>query len=139
MSLAMAGAAFRAARGLASPAHRDGRRIARVVMWASAGEGIAIVAAVNALNWVGLPDYAICALAVIVGLHFVPLARGIPNARFYNITAVALVALGVAGCVIPPAQRGLVVGTVAAMILWATCLGVIATLRTERRPLAYAA
>jgi len=135
VSLAMVVAAIRAERGCVSRTAGDERRIGRLVMWASAAEGIAILVAVNVLNWIGLPDYFVCALALIVGLHFVPLARGIPNARFYNITAIALVAIGLAGCLLPVAMRGLLVGTGGALIIWATCAGVIATFRTVREPM----
>lgn len=136
VSLAMVVAAIRAERGAACRTAGDEGRIGRVVMWASMGEGIAILVAVNLLNWVGLPDYFVCALAAIVGLHFVPLARFIPNARFYNITAVGLVAVGLAGCLVPVALRGLMVGTASALVIWATCLGVIATFRTTRPAMA---
>jgi hypothetical protein len=135
VSLAMVFFAIRAERGSGSHATGDQRRIGRIVMWASTAEGIAILAAVNVLNWAGLPYYIVCAVAVIVGLHFVPLARLLPNARIYNLTAIALVAVGLAGCLMPVTTRGLLVGTGAALVIWATCIGVIATLRPMRSPM----
>jgi hypothetical protein len=124
ISLCLATAAFRANRHARSVSASDQRRIGRMVGWASAAEGVAILVAVNVLNSAGLQAYDVCAIAIIVGLHFIPLAR-MPHARIYNVTAAALTALGLAGCLLPEAARGLAVGSGAAVVLWATCAFVI--------------
>jgi len=124
VSLCLAAAAIRANRHMRSIPEADRRRIGRLVGWASGTEGVAILVAVNLLNWTGLQAYDVCAIAVIVGLHFIPLAR-MPHARIYNVTGTALVALGLAGCLLPEAARGLTVGTGGATVIWATCAFVI--------------
>ncbi len=124
VSLALIMAALRAGRRGAPLDEATGRRIARLVGWASAAEGVGMLVAVNVLTWVGLADYFVCAAAVIVGLHFVPLAR-LPHAGSYLVTAAALVAVGTLGCLLPLPARGLFVGCGAALVVWATCLNVV--------------
>ena len=75
------------------------RSVGRIVGWASGLEGVAMFAAANIMNWAGCPTYFICAGAVIVGLHFLPLAR-LLGVRLYYATGAALMALGMAGCLI---------------------------------------
>jgi hypothetical protein len=120
-------------RDLAAPRARRAathRGLATVGV-ASAAEGVAMLVTVNVLNWLGLPSYALCGIAVIVGLHFVPLARALPYGGVYHYTAAALVAVGLAGCLLPETGRNLFVGVGAACVIWATCLPVIAS---PRRP-----
>jgi hypothetical protein len=96
------------------------KRIGRLVMIASSVEGVAIGIAYNVLLNIGKVDFFVCAVAMIVGLHFVPLARWMPM-RLYYATAASLLVLGVAGCWIVSAdQRILAVGISAACMLWLT-------------------
>ncbi len=131
VSLCLATAALRANRHARSVAPADRRRISRLVGWASGVEGVAIFVAVNVLNWAGWQAYDVCAIAIIVGLHFIPLAR-MPHARIYNVTAAALTGLGLAGCLMPESTRGLAVGAGAAMLIWATCAYVIGRMTPAR-------
>ena len=134
VSAALLWAAVRADRAYRGPALpvAEQARINRLVMWASAAEGVAIFIAVNVLINLGLGAYQLCAVAVIVGLHFIPLSR-IPRAGLYNVTAAALVGLGVVGCVLPEAVRPLVVGPGAALICWATAATVLGRWRLPAR------
>jgi hypothetical protein len=98
------------------------RRRDRLVAFASAGEGVAIFLVVNVLVNIGLRDYVAPAIALIVGLHFLPLAWRLP-APPYFVTAALLTVIAAAGAMIhAPAERLLVVSTGAAAILWLTSL-----------------
>lgn len=107
-------------------------RRGRVVGIASGGEGLAILLAVNVLANFGLSDYAAPVIAIIVGLHFVPLARWLPAHLYYG-TAALLVVLGICGFAIrPPEQRLLIVSVGAACVLWLTCIIVLSRVRIMR-------
>jgi hypothetical protein len=98
-------------------------RRGRLVGVASAVEGIAIFVVANVLGNTGKASYDAPAIAIIVGLHFLPLAWGLPAGAYYA-TAAALVAIGGIGIALPDAtQRLLVVSVGAAGILWLTSLG----------------
>lgn len=88
---------------------------------ASAVEGVAIFAAVTVLVNLGRRDLIAPAVAIIVGVHFLPLARWFP-APIYYLTAALLVAVGMAGAGVQnlPA-RVLTVGIGAAAVLWLSC------------------
>jgi hypothetical protein len=106
----------------------DARR-GRVVGIASGGEGVAILVAVNVLAYAGRSDYAAPVIAIIVGLHFVPLAKWLP-ARLYYGTCALLVVLGICGFLIRrPDLRLLIVSIGAACILWITCVIVVLGLK----------
>ena len=107
----------------------------RLVGWASAGEGIAIFIAANVLVNTGHRGAVASAVAIIVGAHFVPLARGLPAPAYYG-TAGVLVLLGLAGLAIPdPALRLTVVSAGAAAVLWLTA---VSALRRAGQPSAMA-
>jgi len=72
------------------------RRIGRAVAVASSLEGFAILAAFNLIPAMQSIEFSVSLQAVIVGLHFVLLARWI-QVRAYYITAGILVVLGIAG------------------------------------------
>lgn len=109
-------------------------RQGRLVGWASGAEGIAILVAVNVLANVGRQDWTAPIVAVIVGLHFVPLALWLP-ARVYYATGVLLVAIGFAGFLLAdPAARIFGVSVAAAGVLWLTALLVLRV--SARAPLA---
>jgi hypothetical protein len=114
--------AFRVAEE-ASPLEQ--KRRGRWVGIASAAEGIAIFVAVNVLINLGRRDLTAPAVAAIVGLHFLPLAKGLPAPRYY-VTAASLLALAAAGGFAPdPGSDALAVCLAAAAILWLTALSVI--------------
>jgi len=107
-----------------SSAAERGRQ-GRLVGIASGIEGLAIFLAVNVLENVERRDLAAPVIAVIVGLHFLPLARWLP-ARPYYLTGAVLVALGLAGLgVSDPATRLLSVSIAAACVLWITSAAVL--------------
>lgn len=89
-----------------------------VGIW-SAIEGVAMFVAANVLNNLHLPTAIMPVFAIIVGLHFLPLARGIP-VRIYYATGAGLVALGLVALLLPASDRAMVTGSAAALILWAS-------------------
>ncbi len=128
LSLALAAAVF---KGIPAE-HRsavEARRIGRVVALASTVEGLAILAGVNLVVWLGRPDLSLTVVAAVVGLHFLPLARWIP-ARVYYATAAGLLTCVAAGLAAAPPVRDVVVAGGAATVLWAT----IASFFVVRRP-----
>lgn len=107
----------------------DDLRRGRLVGWASAAEGVAILIVANILGNTGHAGAIAPAIAIIVGIHFIPLARGFPAPAYY-LTALALILLGAFGLSIASIPlRVTVVGAGAALILWLTSG---AALRTAR-------
>ena len=110
-------AASRRKAKIAVPA-ADGRRVGRLVGIASACEGLAILAAFAFLPNMQAADFAVSVITIIVGVHFIPLARWLP-ARPYYSSAALLVALGVTGLTISdPDLRIRYVCIGAAFALW---------------------
>jgi hypothetical protein len=119
-SLALGAAAtrLRGATGTLD-AVEEARRNRLVMIW-SAAEGVAIFIAINVLVNVGHRDAFVPVVALIVGAHFVPLARGLP-APTYFVTAAALIAVGLVGLAMPTLRERLtIVSAAAAVILWIT-------------------
>jgi hypothetical protein len=109
-------------RGLPrAPAH-ERRRIGRVIGWASLFEGIAIFVAVNVVTDLGHADLVLPAIAIIVGLHFLPMAYLLGWRNCYWLaTAMAAVAICPHVMLADPAMRDLATGTGAACALWVFC------------------
>lgn len=111
------------------------QRRGRAVGIASTVEGAAILAAVIVLSRVGRRDLIAPAIAVIVGLHFLPLARWL-RAPLYYLTAALLIGVGIAGAFLSdPASRGAAVGTGAAAVLWLSCGVVLIRAEEQLEPL----
>jgi hypothetical protein len=98
-----------------------GKHVGKVVGLWTAMELVALFITANVLENVHRPDLLLPFGAIIVGLHFFPLARGIP-VRLYHATGAGLVLTGLLGLVLPPFERPLAVGLGAAVVLWATAL-----------------
>ena len=115
----------------------DQARRNRLVAWASGAEGLALfVVAGVVLPSTGHRDATVSAIALIVGAHFVPLARGLPAPTYY-VTAVALVALGLAGFGISDVNaRITTVSAGAAIVLWLTAATVLRRAARHRGPAA---
>ena len=103
-------------RGQPSPQHR--KRLNKLVAYASAFEGVALLVGLNILDYMRIADQALPLLALIVGLHFLPFARYIPDRRYYPL-ALALIGIGIAGALVPsPDIRAWFVGLSSALVLW---------------------
>lgn len=99
----------------------EGDHVGRVVGIATAVEGVAIFLVANVLINLHQPTALMPAIAVIVGLHFLPLARWIPVPVYY-LTGGALVVIGLAAMLMPPGDRAIVTGFAAAAALWVSLL-----------------
>lgn len=110
---ALAIARFRAGRATPSANPRAGT----VIGWSSAAEGVAIPIAATLLGNMGRSDLLLPAIALIVGLHFFPIAYAVPFPRFYLLGA-ALVAVAVLGGVLPHPAGWIVAGLGASAALW---------------------
>ena len=106
-----------------SPA--DKKRIRLVVALASTAEGVAMGVAGNVLLNLHALEYLFPVMAVIVGLHFLPLAKWIP-APIYYVAGPLLVLIGVGGLAVHGDHRPLAIGLMSAVVLWGTCLAVLA-------------
>ncbi|WP_448662405.1 DUF7010 family protein [Sphingomonas sp. CJ20] len=91
-----------------------------VAIWSSA-EGVAIFVAANVLINLHMAERLLPTMAIIVGLHFLPLARGIP-ARIYYWSGAALILVGAIGWLLPAGDTPLVTGLLAAATLWVSAL-----------------
>ncbi len=103
----------------------EGRRIGRLIAIWSSIQGVAIFATFTLCPKLGIPDAAVPILAIIVGLHFLPLARGIP-VQVYYATGLAMIAVGALALLLPPVDRYAATGIPCALILWASCGALIA-------------
>lgn len=87
-------------------------------MWSSIGEGIGIFIAINVLLNIGMADRFMAGIALVVGLHFIPIALKVPG-RIYSFLAAILVAISVIGFAIPsPSYAALCVGGMSAVTFW---------------------
>ena len=112
----------------------DRRRVNRVVGIASGAEGVGILVAVNVVANLGRPDLVMPAVAIVVGLHFLPLARWLPAPGYY-LTGLLMCALGVGACWVQDlAARQVLIGTGMAALLWLTCGYVLAWSASRFRP-----
>ena len=103
------------------------RRVRRLVGLAILFEAVVIAAGVPWLGRAGRPDLIVCLVAMAVGLHFFPLARGLPMPKYY-LTGLALLVAAGAGLVLPAADRVVLVAASGAAILWLTALSIVLAL-----------
>ncbi len=124
VSVAVFMAARRVFARLPARSAEEERRIRRLVGLWSAAEGIGFAVVGTVLANTGLAALIPAALAIIVGLHFLPLARGTPNLLYYA-TGIAMMGAGVAD-MLAPAEFGVLALTVACgAVLWATAMGIV--------------
>lgn len=128
LSAVIALAARGPARRLAPRSAPEEARIGRLVGFWSMAEGVAIAPVALILANTGRGEQVPAAIAIIVGLHFLPLARGMKRPVYYA-TGAAMIGLGVAGL---GRLDGGAVALGCAGVLWATCLAMIG--RAARRP-----
>lgn len=112
-----------------------GPHVGKVVgLWSSI-EVVALLVTANLLENIHRGDLMLPIAAMIVGLHFFPLARSIP-VRLYHATGAGLVFVGLVGLLLPARERPMVVGMGAALILWGTALVfVLRSRQAARSPL----
>lgn len=92
-------------------------RAARAIIWSSIAEGIGLFLVSNLVVNLGAAQLLLPAMALVVGLHFVPIAAAASFPPFYVLGA-ALVASAIAGAFVRAPAGGEIAGFVAAAALW---------------------
>jgi hypothetical protein len=115
-------AAVHAQRGVPPRTAEEEKRVGTVIGRASAFEGVTIPLACAACGLLGRPDLTTAAIAVIVGLHFLPIAYCLNKPGLYA-TALAVIAIATGGVAALPAGalRSALIGPGVAVVLWVTC------------------
>jgi len=101
-----------------------------VLLWSGIEVAAILVAAVLLVR-LDAPEAVMPAVAIIVGLHFLPLASSI-GVPLYRATAAGLVAVGTIALFLPFAARPPMIGFGAAAILWSSCAVMIGRGRVAR-------
>ncbi|GLQ87682.1 hypothetical protein GCM10007898_12490 [Dyella flagellata] len=86
-------------------------------MWSSVGEGFGILVAINIVKNIGHPEWVVPAMALVVGLHFLPMAFAIPFKLFY-VLGLTLIAGSIVGTLLSPAVGPVLSGLIASLGLW---------------------
>jgi hypothetical protein len=128
MSAALLLAARRLAPGVPRRSEAEESRVGRLVGIWSAAEGVAMFLAANGLINLHHPEWVPAAFAGIVGLHFLPLARGLPVPAYYA-TGAALILIAAAGMLAAPIVTQPLVCFGAALVLWTTIAVLLSRIR----------
>jgi uncharacterized membrane protein len=89
----------------------------RAIMWSSIGEGIAMFVGANLVINLHRPEWLLPTCALVVGLHFLPIAYAAPFRPLYGLAGVLI--LGAAtGFALPAPMGGEIAGLIAAAGLW---------------------
>jgi hypothetical protein len=89
----------------------------KALLWSSTGEGIGIFLVINAVNNLHRPDLLLPAMALVVGLHFLPIAHAASFRPFYRLATVLLLSAAI-GFMVPAPVGGEIAGISAALCLW---------------------
>ncbi|HUI84146.1 MAG TPA: hypothetical protein VL240_07980 [Candidatus Binatia bacterium] len=100
------------------------RRMGRAFGIIFAAEGLLIFVAVNVLNNLHREQYVLTAIAAIVGLHFLPLAR-LYRFPLYYAVGVLMVLDGFASLALPAPGRNTTLALSVGAVLWLTCAALI--------------
>lgn len=92
-------------------------RTRRVMMWSSIGESLALFVATTLVANSPHPEWLLPVIALIVGLHFLPIAYSAAFLPLYAL-GVTLILAAVAGVVAPAPLGGEIAGSVSALGLW---------------------
>jgi hypothetical protein len=92
----------------------------------NAGQWVAILLAVNVLRNLHLDAWVIPSIVLIIGAHFLPLAR-IFRAPQHRMTGIALMLCAILTLALPGSIRDVVECVVAGLILWTSAAGALHT------------
>ncbi len=92
-------------------------RAGRAIMWSSIAEGIGLFVAANIVINLHRADLMLPAMALVVGLHFLPIARAASFRPFYLLGATLILAAMI-GAIVSAPGGGAIAGMTAAMGLW---------------------
>ncbi len=106
---------------LSAAEEREQSRMGKMFGLVFVAEGLLIFLAVNVLNNLHLGDYAISAIAAVVGLHFLPLARLFRRPMYYVVGTIMTVA-ALVSIAIPASIRISALSTTISVIIWLTCV-----------------
>ena len=87
------------------------------IMWSSIGEGVGLFLAANIVINLHRPDLLLPSMALVVGLHFLPIAFAAGFRPFY-VLGTALVVAAIMGFVVGAPTGGEVAGFMGAAALW---------------------
>jgi hypothetical protein len=107
-------------------------RTKKALMWSSTGEGIGIFLASNVVTNLHRPDLLLPAIALVVGLHFLPIAYAAAFRPFYALAAFLLLS-AVVGFLVAAPVGGEVAGIAAALGLWFASTAAIVRERQAKR------
>lgn len=99
-------------------------RVRKTLMWASTAEGLGIFLAMNVVTNLHRPEWRLPAMALVVGLHFLPIAYAAASRAFYILGA-TLIAVALAGFLAPSPFGGELAGLAAASCLWIASVAAI--------------
>jgi hypothetical protein len=96
----------------------------RAIMWSSVGEGVGLFVAANLVVNLHQPWLMMPAVALVVGLHFLPIAYAASFRPFYLLGSV-LIAAALVGIAVPAPLGGGIAGLAAGLALWVAAVGAV--------------
>ncbi len=123
-------AAYRIGRGLPRLSFAPVAR--RAIIWSTIGELLGIMIGVQLAVTSGRPDLVLPAVALAVGLHFLPIGHWMPRPRF-TMLGVALSLLALAGFLLSPPVNMAVAGIGGCLAEWAAALSILSELAARHR------
>ena len=107
-------------------------RVDRVIMWSSIGEGLGLFVAGQTVMSLHRPELLLPAMALVIGLHFLPIAYSGPFLPFYLLGG-ALILAAILGFTIAPPTGGAIAGGLGAFGLWTAAALAVARDRRAKR------
>lgn len=107
-------------------------KMKKVLLWSSTGEGIGIFVAVNVVNNLHRPDLILPAMALVVGLHFLPIAHAVSFRPFYILATVLLLSAAI-GFIVPAPVGSEIAGISAALALWVASITAVSRERDAKQ------
>jgi len=89
----------------------------RAIMWSSIGEGVGLFLAANIVINLHRPEFLLPSMALVVGLHFLPIAFAAGFRPFFGL-GTTLVVAAILGFIVEAPRGGEVAGFMAAGALW---------------------
>jgi hypothetical protein len=122
----LASAVRRRVPRLAGPESPEKKEMMRAFVVVNVVQWVAIFGTVNLLRNLQLDGWIVSAIVLIVGAHFLPLAR-IFGARQHVVTGVALMLCAAVALVLPASVRDAAECVTAGLILWASAAAALYT------------
>ena len=107
-------------------------RAERAIMWSSIGEGLGLFVAGQTVMSLHRPELLLPAMALVIGLHFLPIAWSGPFLPFYLLGG-ALILAAILGFVIAPPVGGTIAGLGGALGLWTAAIAAVFRDRGAKR------